>query len=114
MLTRIEDTVATRESFSFETTLASLTYAQKIPSWQRQGYTVILIYLRLQSAEISLQRVRKRVATGGHGIPEDVVRKRFGKSQLYFETIYKPIVDEWYLWDSRDDEFYPAAFWNDQ
>src|SRR5712671_3274119 len=43
MLERIEDTVAARASFSFETTLASLTYAQKIPYWRQLGYTVVLI-----------------------------------------------------------------------
>jgi predicted ABC-type ATPase len=114
MLERIEDSVAARASFSFETTLASLTYAHKIPTWRQSGYTVVLIYLRLPSVEISLQRVRKRVAAGGHGIPEHVVRKRFAKSQSYLETIYKPIVDEWHVWDSREHEFCPAEFWNDR
>ena len=114
MLGQIKNSVAARVSFSFETTLASLTYARKIPSWRHHGYTVVLIYVRLPSVEISLQRVRKRVATGGHGVPEHVLLKRFGKSRAYFETIYKPIVDEWYVWDSREDEFCPAERWDDR
>ncbi len=61
-----------------------------------------LVYLRLPSVEDSMARVRRRMAAGGHGIPEDVIRRRFGKSLSYFETIYKPIVDEWYVWDSRE------------
>jgi hypothetical protein len=64
-----------------------------------------LIYLRLTSVEMSLKRVRQRVEAGGHGIPEDVIRRRFAKSADYLETIYKSIVDEWYIWDSLEGEF---------
>lgn len=44
---------------------------RKIPLWRQHGYSVTLIYLRLPSVSDSLARVRKRVAAGGHGIPED-------------------------------------------
>ena len=45
----------------FETTLASLTYARKIPAWRHVGYAVALIYLRLPNVDMSIERVRKRV-----------------------------------------------------
>ena len=31
--------------------------------------------------------------------------RRFGKSPDYLETIYKPIVDAWYMWESREGGF---------
>ena len=34
-----------------------------------------------------------------------VIRQRFAKSVDYFEKHYKAIVDEWYVWDSLEDEF---------
>jgi predicted ABC-type ATPase len=105
MLAQFDTLVASGQSFAFETTLASLIYAQKIPPWRRQGYAIALIYLRLPNVEMSLNRVRQRVTAGGHGIPEEVIRRRFAKSADYFETIYKPLVDEWYVWDSLEDEF---------
>ncbi len=113
MLTRIDALVAARTSFMFETTLASLSYALKIPAWRRSGYFVALIYLRLANVETSLERVRRRVAQGGHGIPENVIRQRFAKSADYFERHYKSIVDEWYVWDSVEGEFRPAEAWDD-
>ena len=73
---------------------------RRFQSWRKRGYTVSLVYLRLGSVDESMARVRKRVAAGGHGIPEEAIRRRFGKSLRYFETIYKPIVDEWYIWES--------------
>jgi predicted ABC-type ATPase len=113
MLSRIIGLVGARTEFMFETTLASLSYAAKLPVWQAQGYTVALIYLRLQSVEMSIDRVRRRVAAGGHGIPETVIRQRFDKSAAYLESHYKPIVDEWYVWDSLEGEFLLAEAWDD-
>jgi predicted ABC-type ATPase len=111
MLAQFETLVADGRSFMFETTLASLTYAQKIKLWRQNGYTIALIYLRLPSVEVSLQRVQKRVEAGGHGIPREVILRRFAKSAAYLENIYKPVVDEWYIWDSLDDEFRLAESW---
>lgn len=113
MLTRIDALVEARAEFMFETTLASLSYARKIPAWQARNYTVALIYLRLPSVELSIDRVRRRVAAGGHGIPEPIIRQRFAKSAAYLETHYKPLVDEWYIWDSLEGEFQLAEAWDD-
>ena len=57
--------------------------------------------------------MRRRVAQGGHGIPERTIRQRFAKSREYFEKHYKPLVDEWYVWDSLEDEFRLAHAWTD-
>jgi predicted ABC-type ATPase len=112
MLARIDAYVGAGIDFMFETTLASLTYAKKIPDWRARGYTVALIYLRLPNVEMSITRVRRRVADGGHGIPESVIRQRFAKSVAYLESHYKPVVDEWYIWDSLEGEFRLAEAWD--
>jgi predicted ABC-type ATPase len=98
----------------FETTLATLTYAQKISLWRGSRYSVSLIYLRLPSVEDSIARVRRRVEVGGHGIPEETIRRRFDKSLGYFESTYKSIVDEWYVWDSVDGGFALAKSWDER
>jgi predicted ABC-type ATPase len=113
MLARIGALVGSGTEFMFETTLASLSYAKKIPGWQALGYTVALLYLRLPSVEMSIERVRRRVAAGGHGIPEPVIRQRFAKSAAYLESHYKPVVDEWYIWDSLEGQFRLAEAWDD-
>jgi predicted ABC-type ATPase len=113
MLSRIDFLVQAGTEFMFETTLASLSYVRKIPTWQRAGFTVALIYPRLPNVDMSIERVRRRVAAGGHDIPEQVIRQRFAKSVLYLESHYKPIVDEWYIWDSLEGDFQLAEAWDD-
>lgn len=101
-----------RENLMIETTLAARTYARWIPEWQASGYKVSLIFLRLPSADAAVERVRRRVALGGHGIPEDTIRRRFELGREYLDTLYRPIVDEWYTWDSVEGDFVPAQAWD--
>jgi len=114
MLERIDALAAARADFVLETTLATRSYARKIVNWKQAGYAVSLFYLRLPSIESSLVRVAHRVQTGGHGILEDTIRRRFARSLHYLETIYKPIVDEWYVWDSLEGDFAFAESWDDR
>lgn len=112
MVKRIDELATAGASFVIETTLASLGYARKIKLWQRAGYTISLAYLRLNSVEQSIARVRKRVAAGGHDIPEETIRRRFAKSWRNFEDIYRPIVDEWYVWASQSGGFTLLESWD--
>jgi predicted ABC-type ATPase len=82
MLELIDEHVSRGDSFAFETTLAGKSYARHIPHWQAAGYRVTLLFLALPSAEAALQRVRERVAQGGHSIPEAVVMRRFLAGRL--------------------------------
>jgi predicted ABC-type ATPase len=111
MLARMTALIGEREDLIIETTLSSRHYAQRILEWRDKGYVVGLVYLRLPSVDVSFERVKRRVAAGGHGIPEDLVRRRFEKSLRNLETLYKPIVDEWYVWDSLEGDFSPVNSW---
>jgi hypothetical protein len=75
MLSRIDSLVAARTEFMFETTLASLSYARKIPRWQARGYTVAVIYLRLPSDAVAIDR-RPAVA------PDTAFQRRLFASDL--------------------------------
>jgi predicted ABC-type ATPase len=108
----INQLAAIGADFMFETTLATRTYARRVPQWQRSGYSVSLIYLRLPSVETSIARVRRRVEAGGHGIAQQIIRRRFDKSIAYFEDIYKSIVDTWYIWDSFEGNFELVERWD--
>lgn len=112
MLRQIDALIAAHHDFMFETTLASLGYARKIPAWREAGYHVGLVYLRLPSVESSLTRVAKRVADGGHSVPQEIIRRRFHRSLTCLAS-YKSLVNEWYVCDSLEGEFPIMEAWND-
>jgi predicted ABC-type ATPase len=100
MLELIEERVRERKSFGFETTLSGRNYARRITSWRDQGFAVQLMFLRLPSADMAVERVRTRVCQGGHNIAEDVIRRRFDAGLFMFETVYKQLVDKWTIFDN--------------
>ncbi|MDO8465489.1 MAG: zeta toxin family protein [Gallionella sp.] len=99
MLETIAEYVKHGESFSFETTLSGLTYAQMIPVWRSSGYAVKLVFLSLPDVEIAIERVATRVIQGGHNVPEEVIRRRFAHGIANFER-YKLLVNSWQLYDN--------------
>ena len=53
---------------------------------------------------MAIARVRQRVVAGGHNVLEEVIRRRFHAGLLNFGRVYKPLVDEWVLYDNSSDE----------
>lgn len=100
VLERLDALVSEGANFVLETTLATRSHAVRIREWKAAGYRFELVYLRLPSAEHSVARVARRVSEGGHGIPEESLRRRFDLSLGYLETAYKPLADEWKVYAS--------------
>jgi predicted ABC-type ATPase len=104
MVQEITTLVRRGESFAFETTLSGLRYARLIPRWKNKGYFVKLIFLKLPNPEMAMARVKARVAQGGHGVAEEVIRRRFVASWRNFQQIYQPLVNAWILYDNASDK----------
>ncbi len=100
MLRELDELSAKGRDMVVETTLASLSYAQRIRAWQAIGYDVELIYLSLSDADQAIRRVAQRVEAGGHAIPEEVVRRRFDRSRDYLVSTYRDVVDAGQIWDN--------------
>lgn len=103
MLAEIKGYVRRGESFAFETTLSGRHYARMIREWRKSGYRVKLIFLRLASEEIALDRVRNRVAQGGHNIEPEIIRRRFRKGLDNFNHLYKNLVSVWVEYDNSGE-----------
>jgi predicted ABC-type ATPase len=100
MLEQVRKRVERREDFAVETTLAGRAYLGYIRRWRTLGYEVKLLFLGLPGPEIAIQRVRRRVAQGGHDVPDEVIRRRFHRGLANFRTMYRQIVDSWELFDA--------------
>jgi predicted ABC-type ATPase len=110
LLRRLGEKERFRESFVLETTLSSTMYARRIRSWKTTGYVVLLHFIEVPSSDFAVSRVAKRVAAGGHGVPESDIRRRFPRGLSLFEAVYKPLVDEWYHWYADDGGFRLGQF----
>jgi predicted ABC-type ATPase len=99
MLRRITDLVRARLDLAFESTLSGRSAARLLTRAVRDGYDVHVFYLWLPSADLAVARVRGRVAEGGHDVPEVIVRRRFRKSLVNFDHVYRPIATTWRLYD---------------
>jgi len=99
MIETIHAHAAKGKNFAFETTLSGRGYARLIPRWRNCGYRVKIFFLRLQSPEMAIARVRQRVSEGGHDVPEAVIRRRFYAGWNNFMRTYRDLVDEWAIDD---------------
>lgn len=103
MIRQINDYVKKNESFAFETTLSGKGYERKIREWKEQGFEIIIYFLRLPSVEFAIERVKMRVAKGGHNVPEADIKRRFERSWSNFNEIYKKLADSWVVFDTSGD-----------
>ena len=100
MLKRLHQLSDAGADFAFESTLASRSFAPFLRTLKAQGYSVAIYYFSLANAQLAIRRVKLRVALGGHDVPADVVRRRFGRSLSNFFNLYVPLADEWTLFDN--------------
>jgi predicted ABC-type ATPase len=104
MLDLLDDLAKRREDFAFETTLSGRGYLRWLRRLRAEGYAVRLFFLWLPTVDIALARVAERVRRGGHAVPEEDVRRRFGRGLLNLRKLYHSVVDSWILFEN---ETYP-------
>jgi predicted ABC-type ATPase len=77
-------------SFAFETVFSYLkkqkdgtirSKTDTIRTLQKHGYFVVLMFVGLANAELSILRVATRKTQGGHDVPEAKLRSRFPRTQ---------------------------------
>jgi len=110
MLKRLHDLASRRQSFAFETTLATRSYIPWIKDLQRKGYRFHLMFLWLPSADLAEERVRERVRAGGHDVSEAVIRRRYKRGMQNFFDLYRPLANTWAFYDNGHKKPVLVAF----
>lgn len=98
-LSRLNSFIKQGVSFNQESTLTGQTILSTIEKVKENGFLVNLYYIGLNSPELAIERVKSRVASGGHGIPEDVIRKRY-EASLDMLTRVAPLCDFVVVYDN--------------
>lgn len=110
MLERIDELLKANKSFAFETTLATKSYRNKIKTARENGYTITLLFFWLQSIDLAKERVKIRVAEGGHNINPEIIERRYSNGIKNLFNIYLPIVDGALLFDNSEGKHELLAF----
>ena len=75
------------KSFNEETTLTGKTIIKIIDKAKNLGYKIHLYYIGIGNPEIAKERVKNRIARGGHGISSNLIEKRYYESLQNLEKI---------------------------
>ena len=98
-LRRLDSFIKQGVSFNQESTLTGQTILRTIEKVKENRFLVNLYYIGLDSPKLAIERVKHRVANGGHGIPEDVIRKRY-EASLDMLTRVAPLCDFVVVYDN--------------
>ena len=109
MLLKINYLFRRLEDFAIETTLATRSLKKMVKYAQSNGYEVTVLYFWLNSPDLAVERVKARVAAGGHNIPEATIRRRYVVGLHYFFEDYVPLADRWILADNSEIPFKVVA-----
>ena len=97
------------KSFNQETTLSGNTILSAIKTAKKLGYEIHLRYVGVNSPEIAKERVKKRIALGGHGVPDETIERRFETSKENFIKIF-PLCDSVILYDNSGKQIVMVAY----
>lgn len=90
-------------SFSFETVMSSPDKVALLSEARARGFRTYLYYVATENPQINVERVRRRVAHGGHDVPEEKVISRYHRSLGLLEDAIRNS-NRAFLFDSSENE----------
>jgi predicted ABC-type ATPase len=105
---RRREHIERRESFAFETVFSHPGKLEEIRLAKKAGFHIRLVFIGLANPQLSMARVRRRVALGGHSVPLDRIPGRYTRD---LENLVKaiPAIDEAVVWDNSAEDQAPTV-----
>lgn len=99
----LETSIDVYQTIGVETVLSSPKYRALVARAHAKGFDVRMIYVLLNRVELQIERVRVRVQTGGHNVPDAKIRARRTRS---FEQLawFAEHVDQLIVFDNSAGE----------
>ena len=116
------DSIKRKEDFTFETVLSSNYKLDLLNEAKAAGYFIKCVFLLTKSPLINVTRVEARVASGGHDVDSETIKRRYYKSINNLKELVK-ICDVLHVYDNTLTPFrvirkhkekitlYPNDFW---
>ena len=106
---RRKDAISAGRSFSFETVFSHPSKLDDLQAARTAGFAVTLFFIALDDPAVNIERVRTRVALGGHDVPEDRIVARYLRTMsLLIEMVKR--VDRAVIFDNTVRSNDPLAF----
>ncbi len=104
MLEEVGSLIHNGKSFAFESTLSGKTYLHLIKQAKAAGYVIHLFYLWIPDPSLAVARIRDRVDSGGHDVPELDVRRRYERTLRNFFDMYRLYADSVHFFNNTGSE----------
>ena len=73
----VEESIRKKQDFTIETNFRDYQLMDTIARFKQNGYDTSMIYMTLNDVELSIDRVKLRVSTGGHFVDEASIRYNY-------------------------------------
>ncbi|HTF05009.1 MAG TPA: zeta toxin family protein [Bacteroidia bacterium] len=110
MLHNVEKAISTQKSFAFETTFSGKLWSNHLIKAKEEGYHIIIYFLFVDSIELSLKRIQKRVKAGGHNVDKKIVKRRYKRTFRNMVDLYSKLADEWFVINNSGQKPKVVAF----
>ncbi|AYD05025.1 MULTISPECIES: zeta toxin family protein [Rhizobium/Agrobacterium group] len=95
----IQSSISVHKTIGVETVLSTDKYRRLVEAAEAVGFAIWLFYTVLDSPERSIERIKLRVAKGGHDVPADKVRARYARSLDQLPWFLERADRAW-IWDN--------------
>jgi len=100
--------LASSISFTFETVMSAPDKVELLREAQASGFRIYLYFVATEDPTVNIARVKNRVATGGHDVPEGKIVARYHRSlELLREAIRH--TNRAYFFDTSNEEIWYVA-----
>lgn len=90
--------------FTFETVMSTDRNLKLLQRAKAKGYFIRCIYVLTSNPSINVSRVISREANGGHGVPADKIRSRYGKALALLPELVQ-VCDVMHIYDNSSVPF---------
>lgn len=94
--------LAERRDLAIETTLSGHSPIRFMVKAKAEGYKITLVFVGIDSPELSQARVADRVACGGHSVPLDAIIRRYPDTMSKLASAVE-VANRSYILDNSDD-----------
>ena len=99
-----EQMIREKREFTFETVLSTDRNLNLLQHAKEEGYFIRGIYVLTADPSINVARVKAREALGGHGVPEEKIRKRYERALKLIPSLVG-ICDILHIYDNTQEPF---------